>query len=170
MEKQPKSVRRIVNAFLEMRASRPLEKIMVTELCEKADVHKSTFYAYYRDIYDLSDHLEEDVLQRILDSLPDAEMIHTDPALFTRHLLHAYQANRPLISILFADSRMSLLPEKIERSIKQLYYSLYPEARNDAATDVILTYKIYGACYAFFRNDANESLKIDTVCELTSPV
>jgi pyridoxal/pyridoxine/pyridoxamine kinase len=38
MKKQPKSVRRIINAFLEMRASRPLEKIMVTELCEKADI------------------------------------------------------------------------------------------------------------------------------------
>ena len=62
MLKQPKSVRRIINAFIEMRAALPLEKITVTELCAKADIHKSTFYAYYRDIYDLSDHLEKDVI------------------------------------------------------------------------------------------------------------
>lgn len=168
MKKQPKSFRRIINAFIEMRASLPLEKITVTELCAKADIHKSTFYAYYRDLYDLSDHLEQDVIERILNSLPEAGQIRENPSLFTRHLLNAFQANSSLISILFSGSRMSLLPEKIEHSVKELYYSLYPQMRGDIRTDLILTYKIYGAYYAFFRNDYPVSDKIDTVCALNS--
>ena len=89
MKKQPKSVRHIINAFIELRASRPLEKIMITELCEKADINKSTFYAYFKDIYDLSDQLEEQVIKRVLESLPSPELITSDPAMMTRLLVSA---------------------------------------------------------------------------------
>ena len=119
MKKQPKSVRRIINAFLEMRASRPLEKIMVTELCEKADINKSTFYAYYRDIYDLSEKLENEIIERILTSLPSPELIVSDPSLFARHLMNAFQANSSLISIIFSDSRTSALPERIDHALRE---------------------------------------------------
>ncbi|MCD7842055.1 MAG: hypothetical protein LUG56_06245 [Lachnospiraceae bacterium] len=34
----------ITNAFLELRSRKPLEKITVKELCEKAMINKSTFY------------------------------------------------------------------------------------------------------------------------------
>ncbi|EKC69722.1 TetR family HTH transcriptional regulator [human gut metagenome] len=40
---------------------KPLEKITVKELCESARINKSTFYAHYKDIYDLSDAMEEEV-------------------------------------------------------------------------------------------------------------
>ena len=43
----------IVNAFIALRSGKPLEKITVKELCEKAQINKSTFYFHYVDIYDL---------------------------------------------------------------------------------------------------------------------
>ena len=46
------------NTFLELRSRKPLEKITIKELCEKAQINKSTFYSHYKDIYDLSDQLE----------------------------------------------------------------------------------------------------------------
>ena len=52
-----KTERSIVRAFLKLRAEKPLEKIRVKELCEKAEINKSTFYAHYRDIFDLSEQL-----------------------------------------------------------------------------------------------------------------
>ena len=168
MKKQPKSVKHIINAFIELRSSRPLEKIMITELCEKADINKSTFYAYFKDIYDLSDQLEEQLIKRVLESLPSPEIITSDPAMMTRLLVSAYQANNSLIGILFSGNRISLLPEKIEKSIKELYYSVYPEKKGDIETDLTLSYKIYGAYYAYFKNDYNESEKIDVICRLTA--
>lgn len=42
----------IVNAFIALRSGKPLEKITVKELCEKAQINKSTFYFHYADIYD----------------------------------------------------------------------------------------------------------------------
>lgn len=53
-----KTEREIKNAFIGLRAKKPLEKITVRELCGLACINKSTFYAHYRDIYDLSDSME----------------------------------------------------------------------------------------------------------------
>ena len=39
---------------------KPLNKISVTEICERADVNRSTFYAYYTDIYDLHQQIIEE--------------------------------------------------------------------------------------------------------------
>ena len=54
-----KTERGIKNAFIELRSRKSLEKITVKELCESARINKSTFYAHYKDIYDLSEQLEE---------------------------------------------------------------------------------------------------------------
>ena len=40
----------IHNTFLELRSKKPLEKITIKELCEKAQINKSTFYSHYKDI------------------------------------------------------------------------------------------------------------------------
>ena len=50
-----KTQRAIRAAFLELREKKPLEKITVKELCQRAEIHKSTFYDHYADVYALSD-------------------------------------------------------------------------------------------------------------------
>lgn len=57
--------RLIREAFLELLQMNPAGKITITEVCEAADVNRSTFYAYYESVYDLLKEIENDVLQRI---------------------------------------------------------------------------------------------------------
>lgn len=47
------SKRVIREALYELMQKKPLNKITVTEICALADVNRSTFYAYYTDIFDL---------------------------------------------------------------------------------------------------------------------
>ena len=47
------SKRVIKESLFELMQEKPINKITVKELCERADVNRSTFYAYYTDIYDL---------------------------------------------------------------------------------------------------------------------
>ena len=63
----------IHNTFLELRSKKPLEKITIKELCEKAQINKSTFYSHYRDIYDLSDQLETDVVASVIEAIPNPQ-------------------------------------------------------------------------------------------------
>ena len=58
--------RAIEDAFMELRAKSPLEKIKIKDLCALACINKSTFYAHHEDIYALSDGLEKKVIDSIL--------------------------------------------------------------------------------------------------------
>ena len=52
--------RHIAEAFLALRAQKPLERMTVKELAARAEINKATFYLHYRDIYDLMEHLENE--------------------------------------------------------------------------------------------------------------
>ena len=75
-----KTERAIQEAFLAQRAEKPLEKIRVRELCEAAQIHKSTFYAHYPDVYALADAMESQVVEEILPAgvLPWYETVAMD--------------------------------------------------------------------------------------------
>ena len=46
-----KTERAIKQAFMELRREKPVEKIRVKELCDRACINKSTFYAHYQRTY-----------------------------------------------------------------------------------------------------------------------
>lgn len=53
----------IKQAFVDMLKSLPIRKITVKAICEKAEINRSTFYKYYKDVYDLFDQLENEYLE-----------------------------------------------------------------------------------------------------------
>lgn len=55
----------IKEAMLDLLEKQPLEKISVTEICEYADVNRSTFYAYYEDAGQLLQEIENDLLRQL---------------------------------------------------------------------------------------------------------
>lgn len=57
------------SGFLDLLKEKPLPKITVKELCEQVGVNRATFYAHYRDLYDLSDEIERELSQMIMRSL-----------------------------------------------------------------------------------------------------
>lgn len=62
----------IRQAFTSLLVEKPIQHITVKELCQRAGVNRSTFYAHYVDIYDLLAKLEEDMVedfQRALEPL-----------------------------------------------------------------------------------------------------
>ena len=70
----------LFSAFIELRATKPVEKITVKELTEKANISKQTFYLHFQDIYDLSEYLENDALLSLIGDIPNPEYMLTNPA------------------------------------------------------------------------------------------
>lgn len=60
-----KTLAAIRNAFIELRSHKPLEKITIKELTEKAEISKATFYLHYQDVYDLSSSIQEEVIDEV---------------------------------------------------------------------------------------------------------
>ena len=50
------------------REHRPIGRITVREICEEADVHRSTFYAHYRDVYDLVEKVEQNMSRQLTEA------------------------------------------------------------------------------------------------------
>ena len=52
----------IQDSFIELMQTKPIMRITVKEICELADVSRSTFYLHYKDHYDLLKQIEEETL------------------------------------------------------------------------------------------------------------
>ena len=62
--------RKLINeALADLLQEKPLEKITVTDVVRRADINRGTFYAHYRDIPDVVDHLIQQTFSAITDVL-----------------------------------------------------------------------------------------------------
>lgn len=64
------------DSLIELMHEKPIGKITIKEICENADVNRSTFYLYYTDQYALLGELENELLIHARDHL---EKIDSDP-------------------------------------------------------------------------------------------
>lgn len=55
----------ICRKLLEMMEEKPFLKIKVKQLCEYAEISRSTFYVYFDSIYDVVQKIEDDLLFRV---------------------------------------------------------------------------------------------------------
>ena len=66
MNKQPEVTattrRNLCQAFWELYGEKPIEKITVREITDRAGYNRATFYLYFHDVYDLLAQIEEGVL------------------------------------------------------------------------------------------------------------
>ena len=46
-----------------------IKEITVKELVEEVDINRSTFYLHYQDIYDMIEHIENDLIEKFTDAL-----------------------------------------------------------------------------------------------------
>ena len=149
VEKTRKS---IVNAFIALRAKKPIEKITIKELCQEALINKSTFYSHYSDIYSLSDSLETEVVMSVIQALNRPGLIFENAEEFSRALFLSYLSQDHLIRTLFSGNRSSQLISKVEQGIKEMVFREHPEYRDNLAKNMGLSYAIYGSYYAFQEN------------------
>lgn len=163
IEKTEKAIR---NAFIELRSKKALEKITVKELCQAAYINKSTFYSHYEDIYALSDALELETVTSIINSISyNYEYSSETPDIFTRELCLAFMAHISLINILFSGKEKSCLANRLETAIKELIFRKYPEYQNDVEKNILLSYCIQGAYYAYVNNQSADAETVIQVIE-----
>ena len=126
--RQRKTRKAIKKAFLKLHEKKPVEKITVKELAGIAQISKATFYLHYRDIYDLAEQLQKEVIEEIYQSIEHPEWVITDPAGFTEELFQAFRAHSGLSRILFSGARDAMIPEYIEQELKNAHFQEISQA------------------------------------------
>ncbi|MGL1892622.1 MAG: TetR family transcriptional regulator C-terminal domain-containing protein [Spirochaetaceae bacterium] len=113
-EKQDRRIRKtkklLRDSLVETLQSKELTKITVRELCQHADINRSTFYLHYRDIFDLWRQLENKVeqdLKEILSSFSPNSII-TNPLPLLLEISKLLEEEKEFNKLLFS-SRESII-------------------------------------------------------------
>ncbi|MDM8300797.1 TetR/AcrR family transcriptional regulator [Collinsella tanakaei] len=89
MKKQPQVTEQtranLTQAFWELYLDRPIEKITVREITKRAGYNRATFYLYFRDVYDLFEQLEDEILSQVR-ALVDNRLLAGDTLDFSNHM------------------------------------------------------------------------------------
>ena len=161
----------IINAFLELRSKKAIEKITIKELCEKAMINKSTFYAHFPDIYALSEYLEAQVTNDILKEIEHPEYLLSKPEEFHRQLIYAYLSHERLAQTLFSGSRAPSFLVCLENGLKEILFAQRPDLKDDVTVNVVLTYGVYGGFHAIqMRRSFGDDAVMDAVVSLNKKI
>lgn len=110
------------DAMLELMEKRPLEKISVTDICENADVNRSTFYAYYEDVGQLLTEIENDVLNQLPVTPDTIEDYSNDTFLSMLEAFFEYvRENERLFRILIIQRDSSSFHLKLLNTVMEKY-------------------------------------------------
>ncbi len=112
------------NSLIELMHTKPINKITVKELCENADINRSTFYLSYTDQFALLKEIEEDLLLNAREHLKkidsDLNSLH-----YLTELLYYMKANSDIFyTLLCRQENMSFQTAFINTSIGNLEINL----------------------------------------------
>ena len=170
-----KTRRALREAFLDYRRTVPLERMTVRELCERAEVGKATFYLHYHSVYDLSDEIQAEVVERIVGELGDTAALLTRPADFTRALFRSFAAHSDEIAALFSGAQEHELVDHVERELRGRILAGPPRAGDDLRFLALLTYVVHGCHAAYMRHaqsagEKDRAIVIDALADATQAV
>ena len=96
------------------------------ELCEKAQINKSTFYSHYKDIYDLSDQLETDVVASVIEAIPNPKTVWKIPPFWLKICFSAISPGIPSSGSCFPEIQFRLANSSpYHGDVGALYQMLY---------------------------------------------
>lgn len=122
---------------------------------------------HYRDIYDLSETLENELFENVFNSIEHPDAIIVNPKVFVEELMFGFASNQTLIDIIFSDERRNILADRIEKELKDFLFHKYPEYKEIAEINILLTYSIKGGFYAFSENmDYDTNKLVSVICDI----
>ena len=111
-----KTKRAIRSAFYELIKEKPLEKITVREIAERAEINKTTFYAHYETVYDLVDQLEQEAVAEVISQLNTAQGLLSSPRAFVREM-YALLSKNQLCTEFFSAPAMAQFTAHLHNAI-----------------------------------------------------
>lgn len=166
-----RSRRMIRNAFIELLQSDTPDKITVTNIIDRAELNRGTFYAHYADINMLIQSIEDEIVQDMCDLLSEVENPHLlkNPLPMFLKISEYLEQNKELILALMdyrkTSSFIVRLPELIARHFA-FSEDMEKEGGNKAENEVSFEEHCYfyaggaGSLYmAWFRGMVSGSLE-----------
>lgn len=109
----------IKDSFWELYKEKKIENITVKDITQKAGFNRSTFYAYFTDVYDLLEQIEDDLMPGT-EHLPPIDASREHNVDYIKNIITIYEKNSTYYSVLLSengDPRFALKLKKIFKSM-----------------------------------------------------
>jgi len=140
--KEDRRVRKTKKALREGLASllneKSIQNITVKELTDKVDIHRSTFYANFKDIYELFSHMEDTIIQEINDIVL-ADYIFKSREFFER-LIDYINSNRQVSRLFFAGNTSTAFVKRLTDLFKDMCIDHWRKEHNITGVSEELEY------------------------------
>lgn len=116
-----KTKRAIFTAFAQLLAEKDLSHITITDIANKADINRKTFYNYYTNIYEVMEEIENltvSTFEKKLDQIEFEDMSSFINQLFVE-FTETINSDLEFFSHLFKTNNRSVLIKKIVDSLKE---------------------------------------------------
>ena len=158
-----KNRRRIQEAFAELLAERgSITNITVTDLAERAEITRGTFYNYYNNLYEVGAEIQGDVEKQVfarwgnIDTAADVDKYIDEMFLFLRSQEGVYRE-------LLASNSVDGFYDQLEKGMsKRIIEMIREDGINDKEAELELLFTTNGAIAIvrkYYHGDANLSLE-----------
>ena len=106
----------IYEAYLREKKRKSISEIKVIDICKAAKINKTTFYRHYRDIYDLADCVENQVIEEMISHYRHVDALLTDPKAYVTENMQICSQYGDVLEVVF-DQRKYLLISKLEEAL-----------------------------------------------------
>ena len=127
-QKEDRRIRRtkrmLLQSLTQLMAKKKINQISITELTETADVNRSTFYLYYKDIFDMLAQIETEMFEafsKALEKYKKANATYDNTLTFFIYIFDYVRSNADMCKILLGPDGDYTFVEKFKKAINQEY-------------------------------------------------
>lgn len=122
LDRRIRKTRRVIRQCLtELLKTKRIQDITVREISEKADINRGTFYLHYRDIFDLMEQIENELLEELEDVLNHfkASDLLSNPALVFSRVFQLVKDNSDMVAILIGQNGDINFVNRLKRIVRE---------------------------------------------------
>ena len=138
-KKQPeitmKTKQAIKVAFWSIYKEKKIDKITVKDITTKAGYNRTTFYAYFSDVYDVLNQIEEELMPGI-DHLPPNFQPDNQSIDFISSMISIYELNSDYYSVLLGENGDPSFSIKMKNAFKSMVKERLKEKKDFPAEEI----------------------------------
>ena len=163
--KSNKTKKKICDTYIEIYKQKEINQITIKEITDKAGYNRSTFYIYYKDIYDLHDQIKASIIHK---AKKEAQKLNNQVFSFKelfKVIMNFYIKNEKYLTTLIAKD--NTLAERIKKELKPVMTNLLKKELNKPEYDYLIEYHInavFGLINFWINN--NKNITIDELFRL----
>lgn len=161
-----KTRKAIKTSLIRLMSQKDISDITITEIAEDADINRKTFYAHYRDIYDILDEIENDLIEKLFHILDNTDILKSmyNPYPLFRELTSEINKDFEFYKLLVQSKNYNSLLDKIQGTLRVRFLELIKDTAKidrDIFSFMIdfVSSGITAVYKAWFRSERNISLE-----------